>query len=77
MISAISDLRTESVRVARSQMSGRPAIGPTTFWKNSGSAQARAPWPRTGTPRETSFVSTTARAASTPKTADRPLSFTS
>src|ERR1035441_10260128 len=31
----------------------------------------------TGAPRETSFVSTTASAASKPKTAERPLSFTS
>ncbi len=51
--------------------------GPRTFTKNSGSAHAPAVPPRTGAESVTTRVSTTAIGASTPKTAVRPLIFTS
>ena len=75
--SRTSDFFAESVRAARSHARAWPASGPSTFTKNSGSAHAPRPEVRTGDARFTTFVSTTAIGDSAPKTAVRPLIFTS
>ena len=76
-ISTTSTRCAESVRVALSHASVWPVRGPSTFTKKSGSAHAPRLPALTGDARLTIFVSTTAIGVSAPKTAVRPLTFTS